>query len=93
MSNKTEEPIMPNSKNMLNDETLEKVTGGQLVDNWKEILDIIAKAIRDRKINYKTFKKSVLNGEYNDRITVVNDKGFSSYEADMIKKYLETIKW
>ena len=84
---------MPDNKNMLNDETLEKVSGGYLVDNWKEMLDKLAEDSRDKGKNYSDFEYNVLSGRFNSILTVARNQRLSKAEVTEIEHYLESIRW
>ena len=51
-------------KKMLKDDELEKVSGGQLVTHWKEVIDERAESYRRKEIDFADFRKEVLNGNY-----------------------------
>ena len=69
------------------------VSGGILADNWKEILDGLAKECRERNGSYASFSKRVLNGIFDDKLTCACNRSVSDDERREIREYLETISW
>ena len=85
---------MPINKETLKDDELEKISGGRLRDDWKDQLGHFAKVVCEKGMSFSNFEIEVLRGDYDRYISVVNNnKGVSSGEKDMIRKYLKTIKW
>ena len=84
---------MTDNKNMLKDEMLEEVSGGSLVNNWKEELEFYAGEYRSRGISFDLFKADVLKGYLDYAITKSNSPGFNNGEKLEIEKFLKTIRW
>ena len=78
---------------ILKDDELEKVSWGILVDNWKEILGSYAELYRNKGSSFKSFKGKVLNGKFDDEITLNGNGDIDGYEERKIIEYLESIKW
>ena len=78
---------------MLKDDELEKVSGGRLIDNWKEIIDENAEEYKRKEIDYTVFRNEIFSGKYNSLLICDHEGGFSKAEATEIEHYLESIRW
>ena len=77
-------------KNMLKDEELDIISGGELKDNWRETIRNYAIASKERGNSYKNFKYDVQYGRFNSDIK--NSQWLSKEDSLEINEFLESLR-
>ena len=77
-------------KNMLKDDELDIISGGELKDNWKETIRNFAITSKEKGTSFKNFKYAVQYGRLNADIK--NSQWLSKEDSLEINEYLESLR-